>query len=452
MAKFSIEKYAQMNPQERCAFNGELAWRRWCGLRRESQIIGSGVDGWITHLFQAGRGSGKTRTASEWVLHEALMFPGIRAGILAPAFDHGYGVCVAGESGVMASLADQSLAKWHDKKKTLTFANGSVITVYSSEHIRQMRGPQFHRLWIDEPADLTDPTYCWEVVRPAVRLPMPDGSPSQILITGTPKPIPMIQHINKLTQTNPERYVLTVGSLKDNEANLDPAMVEELYERYKGSRYFLQEIEGELLTQAEGALWSNDLLHHCRIEGGMGDTDFDEVAVAIDPAMSTDKRADETGIIVGGRIDGKVYVTHDYSRKVSALQWARDAVMIAESHGARSLVYERNLAGPMIEDVLKKVLKETGSKVKLVAITAKKSKMHRAEPIAALYEAGRVFHVHGSGKASLEKLEAQMTTWEPTEAKSPDRIDACVHLVDHLMKRGRQGRGYRASEVRTWRQ
>lgn len=392
--------------------------------------------------------TGKTRAAAEWLLQDALRFPGIRLGILAPDFGSGQSVCIEGESGIMSILADHDLVKWHDKKKTLTFVNGSVITLYSSEHIRQLRGPQFQRLWIDEPADLTDPWYCWEVARPAVRLKMPDGSPSRIFITGTPKPIRMIQHVVSLAEKDPEKYVLTKGRTRDNEKNLDPAMVEELYERYKGSRYFLQEMEGELLTQAEGALWSNELLHKNKIEGGYADTDFDEVVIGVDPAVSTDKNADETGIVVAGRIGKNIYILYDYSLKASALKWARLLMQIAERHGATTIVYERNLAGPLIEDVLKKALNEIEGKVRLVKVTAKRQKVNRAEPVAAMYEAGRVFHVHGMGRATLERLEAQMTTWEPTETKSPDRIDALVHVVNHMMKRTRGGGGYRASQMR----
>ena len=444
---FDEKAYARLSIPDRCLFNAELLRRRWERIRRPEQIAGAGVDTWITHLFQAGRGTGKTRSAAEWILQDCLYHPGIYGGILAPTFDHGVQTCLHGESGVMSILPDDSLAKWHDKKKKLTFANGSSITVYSSEHVRQMRGPQFHRLWIDEPADLTDPSYCWEVARPAVRLLMPDESPARIFITGTPKTIPMIQHLHKLVDESPERYVLTTGATADNLQNLDPAMVEELYERYKGSRYFEQEILGKLLEQAEGAFWSLDLLSACRIDGGMRDAEYDEVAIGVDPAVSTDKKADETGIIVAGRIGKNIYVTHDYSRKASALQWGRDLMRIAERHGATTIVYERNLAGPLIEDVLKKALNEIGGRVRLQKVQARRTKGHRAEPVAALYEAGRVFHVHGLGRATLERLEGQMTTWEPTETKSPDRIDAAVHVINYLIKKTRGGAGYRASQI-----
>lgn len=387
-----------------------------------------------------GRGTGKTRAGAEWALRECTSMAGCMFGILAPTYDHGMKVCLFGESGVMSLLADRSTVKWNEYKKQLTFANGSIITIYSSEHQRQLAGPQFHRFWIDEPADLSHGMDAWKKLRPAVRLRPSDGSPARVLITGTPAPVPLVQHIYELHQQQPELYTLAKGRTKDNEANLDPMMVQELYERYRGSRYFLQEMEGELLLQAEGALWSKELLSKMRVSYDTN-MQFDDIVVAIDPAVSTDKNADETGIIVAGRAGKYVYILADYSVRASALDWARLAYKIAERHGARKIVYERNLAGPLIEDVLKKVLNEHDSKIRLVKVQAKKAKGVRAEPVAALYEAERVFHLVDTPLVwgSLDKLESQMTTWEPSDTKSPDRIDALVHAVDHLLVKGAGG-------------
>jgi phage terminase large subunit-like protein len=443
--RISPSEYARLSTHERLAFCGELARRRWRKMRRKEQIPGVGFeDTWVTHLTMAGRGFGKTRTGAEWALDECTAMPGCMFGILCPTYDHGEKVCLYGESGVMALLADHSTAKWNSYKHQLTFANGSIITLYSSEHQRQLAGPQFHRFWIDEPADLSHGLEAWKKLRPAVRLRPSDGTPARVLITGTPAPVPLVQHIWDLHNQHPTLYTLSKGRTIDNEANLDPMMVQELYERYKGSRYFLQEMEGELLLQAEGALWHGETIARQRIAYD-ADMHFDEIIVAIDPAVSTDKNADETGIIVAGKAGNLAYVLADYSCRASALDWARLAYKVAEFHGARKIVYERNLAGPLLEDILRKVLQENHSKIKLVRVQAKKSKSLRAEPVAALYEAERVFHLTGTpsdrGKAwgSLDKLESQMTTWEPSDSKSPDRIDALVHAIDHLLVKGAGG-------------
>jgi len=439
--RLSPTEYARLSTHERLAFCGELARRKWAKQARPNQIPGSEhPDTWVTHLTMAGRGFGKTRSGAEWMLDEATSMPGMMGGILTPTYDHGEKVCIFGESGIMSLLADRSTAKWNAYKHQLTFANGSIITLYSSEHQRQLAGPQWHRLWIDEPADLSHGMEAWKKARPAVRLRPTNGTPARVLITGTPAPVPLVQHIHELHQKHPELYTLSKGSTKDNEANLDPMMVHELYERYKGSRYFLQEMEGELLLQAEGALWHAETIAMQRISYDP-DMVFDEIVVVIDPAVSTDKHADETGIIVIGKAGRYAYVMADYSLRASALDWARLAYKIAERHGARKIVYERNLAGPLIEDVLKKVLHEHDSKIKLVRIQAKKAKAVRAEPVAALYEAEQVFHLTGTPNiwGSLDKLESQMTTWEPSDRKSPDRIDALVHGIDHLLIKGAGG-------------
>lgn len=445
MKKLTPAEYGRLSDVEKCYLNGVLAARKWKKLARPEQIPGLGSERWVTHLFQAGRASGKTRSAAEWLLELALTKPGQHLGILAPTFDHALKVCITGESGMIASLADQSLAKWHDQKKQLKFVNGSTVTTFSSEHIRQMRGPQFGALWIDEPADLSHGMQCWEIARPAVRLPSKDGSPARIFITGTPKPIPLIQHMNDLHVKDPERYTFSKGRTKDNETNLDSAMVDELYLRYKGSRFHLQEMEGELLATAEGALWSKETILSCRLDFCAADIPFDAIALGIDPAVSEDKHADETGLIVAGRAGDNCYIVADYSLRASALDWSRRLVPISHEHDVRTWIYERNLAGPLIRDVLKGALKEFDSQIKLVPVQAKGTKAARAEPVAALYEAGRVFHLKQKmGHPTLERLEAQMMSWEPSESKSPDRIDALVHVVNKLMLGGRGGGFHRA--------
>jgi phage terminase large subunit-like protein len=439
--RISMAEYAKLSPQERLLFCGRLAAKRWEKQARPEQIPGlAAPTTWVTHMAMAGRGFGKTRSGAEWMLEDCVMMPGLRAGILTPTYDHGIKVCLFGESGIMSLLPDHSVVKWNEYDKQLTFVNGSVITLYSSEHQKKLAGPQHHRFWIDEPADLAHGMKAWQKLRPSVRLRPPDGTPARIYVTGTPSPVPLVVHLHDLHQKHPDIYTLSTGRTLDNEANLDPSMVTELYERYKGSRYFLQEMEGVLLLQAEGALWTAETIARQRIPWTAG-MEFDEVIVAVDPAVSTDKHADETGIIVIGRRGNLAYVIADYSLRASALDWARLAYKIAERHGARKIVYERNLAGPLIEDVLKKVLQEHDSKIRLVPIQAKKKKGYRADPVSALYEAERVFHLYDTPEAwgDLDKLEAQMTTWEPTDQKSPDRIDALVHGVDHLLIKGAGG-------------
>lgn len=449
--RLSPIEYARLSRHERLAFCGELSRRRWENQRRPAQIPGFGFEEtWVTHLIMAGRGFGKTRSGSEWLLQESVRMPGCVSGILAPTYDHGEKVCIFGESGIMSLLADHSTAKWNGHRHQLIFANGSQITLYSSEHQRQLAGPAWHRMWIDEPVDLSHGMEAWKKLRPAVRLKPIDGSPARVVITGTPAPVPLMLHIDELHEKHPTLYTMSEGRTKDNEDNLDPMMVQELYERYKGSRYLLQEMEGKLLRQAEGALWDALVIDKQKLKYDPLMV-FDEVIVVVDPAVSTDKHADETGIIVLGRVANIAFVMADYSVKASVLDWARLVYKVAERHGARKIAYERNLAGPVLEDILKKVLHENNSQIKLVRIQAKKSKLHRAEPVSALYPAGRVFHLTDTPLewGDLTRLEVQMTTWEPSDRKSPDRIDALAHGLDLLLIKGAGGARAYSSRDRT---
>lgn len=436
MAKISADDYARMSPNQKCLLAGKLLRATFHAKGRPNQIPFHTENAKVAS-FVAGRGSGKTWSASHWLAPDALEIPNSRCGILAPTYQAGTGTCLFGESGICTIIPDKSLWAWNERKYMLTLANGSTIRVFSSEHPRDMRGPEFHRFWIDEMADLSHGMECWKILFPAVRL-KGDG-PARIYCTGTPRATELMYHLIDRAEKRPDIYEYQRATTKENIANLDESTVEELYAQWEGTRYFLQEIEGMLLREAENALWSADTISKCH-RAPDDSIQFDTVAIGVDPAVSTDKKADHTGIIVAGVADDKVYILGDYSRKSSPLEWSRMLVQIAEKHGAGTIVYERNLAGPLLRDVMTRTLDEMNRSIQLVPVQASGKKAARAEPIAALYEAGRVLHMpdptdHSCG---LEKLEKQMVQWEPTHAKSPDRIDALVHVVNHLLlKRGK---------------
>lgn len=434
-------EYAKLNDVERCALIGELAERKFMKTARPAQIPGLGFEKtWVTHVSRMGRGGGKTHSGSGWLTPLMLKQPNRWAAILGPTFDHCEKVCLFGESGIIPRIPDESLWHWSDKKKKITFANGSVIQCFSSVHIRQMRGPQFHYWWIDEPADLSNDMECWEIGRPAIRLQQEDGTPSRTFITGTPAPTDLILHLDELHKEEPELYTMSTGSLMDNIENLDAMTAKELVDRYKGSRYYQQEIEGMLLMEAEGALWSHATLEACQDKRTASQIDFDEVIMVLDPAVSEEKKADETGLIALGRIQDEAYVIGDYSLKESPLKYARKLVDVSYDHNARVWVMEDNLAGPLIKGVLQGALNERHSQIRIKTVHARGSKAARAEPVAALYEAGKVHHLaQDPGVPDLRKLEKQMTTWDPTKKKSPDRIDAIVHGITYLLLRNKAG-------------
>lgn len=457
------DDYAALTPEQKCYFVGRVMRKRFEKLARPEQI--PFVDPEVrTEVFMGGRGTGKTWSGGNFVACEALTRPGLRCAILSPSYTAGWDTCLYGaKSGLLTMIPDKSLFESREKKYTVTFANGSTIRVFSSEQPTHMRGPEFHLLWVDEMADLAHGMKCWNIIRPAVRLRHADGIPARTYVTGTPEAKELVLHlVDKVEGTEqipPDpRYNLRTGRSLDNAANLDEDALADLVATFEGTRYFKEQMEGVLLREAANALWTMDTIGACQRK--FQEIQFETIAIGVDPALSSDKSADETGIIVGGsfidnygltRHEGKrcAAILGDWSRRQSPLQWFRELVKISELYGATTWTYEKNLAGPLIRDVGQKVLDETGAAIKLIPVHASSSKQVRAEPVAALYEAGRVIHMHDPRfpQARLDKLEQQMVRWEPTEKKSPDRIDADVWLIRHLLVRGGSYNIFRAGGV-----
>lgn len=444
MAKLTTDQYSALTPTQKCDLIGRLLDKRFRQLARPEQIPFQNPNTRV-EVFMGGRGTGKNWSAAHWLAIECLTRPGIKAAILAPSYSAGWDTSLYGaKSGLLTIIPDKSLFHAREKKYLVQFENGSSIRVFSSEQPTHMRGPEFNILWIDEMADLSYGMKCWKIIKPAIRL--PSEKPALTYCTGTPEAKELVIHlVDKCEQD--ETYNLSTGRTIDNADNLDADWLDDLMSTWEGTRYHKEQLEGVLLREAANALWTMDTIGACQRK--FQPIQFETIAIGVDPALSTDKMADETGIIAGGAfIDNFGLTKHqgkkcaailgDWSKRSSPLQWFRDLVKISEYYGATTWVYEKNLAGPLIREVGQKVLDETGAAIKLVPVHAGTSKQARAEPIAALYEAGRVIHMHDPTypQANLDKLEAQLTRWEPTDTKSPDRIDALVWLVRYLLVSG----------------
>jgi phage terminase large subunit-like protein len=257
----------------------------------------------------------------------------------------------------------------------------------------------------------------------AVRLTGPKGDAPAIVGTTTPRPTKLLRTL----MADPGTRV-TRASTYDNRANLNAAVLTHLETRYGSTRIGRQELMGEMLIDVEGALWTRSMMDQCHVEHAP--TDLRRIVVAIDPAGSSNKNSDETGIIVAG-IDraGIGYVLADLSGKYSPEGWARKAVEAYKGWRADRIIAERNYGGQMVEATIKAVDRS----VPVKTIVATRGKAIRAEPVAAFYEQGRVKHV-----GNLNQLEDQLCEWNPAESgPSPDRLDAAVWCLTELMS-GRQ--------------
>ncbi len=365
---------------------------------------------WTTWLILAGRGWGKTRTGAEAV-RQAVKDGRRRIALVAPTAADGRDVMVEGESGLLSVGPESERPNYEPSKRRLTWPNGAIATIYSAEDPDQLRGPGHDFAWCDELAAWKRPHETWDMLLFGLR----QGTNPQAVVTTTPRPIKEIRDL-LLDPT----CVVTRGSTYENRANLAPAFFSQIVRRYEGTRLGRQELEAEVLSDTPGALWKLDLIDLSRVAGH---PELIRVVVGVDPAASSNDSSDETGIVVAGiGVDGHGYVLDDVTLRGTPGEWAGAAVRAYRATQADRIVGEVNNGGEMVGFTILTV----DPNVSYKAVHASRGKQTRAEPIASLYEQGRIHHV-----GTLPALEDQMTTWIPG-MRSPDRMDALVWALTEL--------------------
>lgn len=402
-AEFAAREFETVRPPE------------WAEIARPEQLPPAGQ--WLTWAFIAGRGAGKTRSAAEWINGQAQANPGWRIALVGRTPADVRDVMIEGESGILA-VARENTPVYQSTKRRLTWPNGSMAWAYSAEVPAQLRGPQHHCAWCDEPAAWTDARKgdtldtAWNNLMLGLRL----GRDPRCVATTTPKPVALIRTILGRRST-----AVTRGSTYDNLANLAPSFREEVLAAYEGTRIGRQELLGEVLEDVEGALWTVALIDADRVRAA---PDMSRIVVAVDPSGGSGPDNDEQGIVVAGLgVDGDVYILADRSCRLSPHGWASRAVGAYREFEADRIVAEVNYGGAMVESTIGQV----SASVPVKVITASRGKVQRAEPVSAAYEKHRVHHV-----GALAQLEDQMTTWTPQDGTSPDRLDALVWAVTEL--------------------
>jgi len=383
---------------------------------------------WKTWIIMGGRGAGKTRAGAEWVRSmvegPTAMAPGParRVALVGETFDQAREVMVMGESGILACSPPDRRPVWEATRRRLVWANGATATVHSAHEPEALRGPQFDAAWVDELAKWKKAEETWDMLQFALRL----GPHPQQVVTTTPRNVGVLKRILGNAST-----VTTHAPTDANRAYLAESFLAEVEARYGGTRLGRQELEGVLLDDVEGALWTTRMIEACRVEDLPR---LDRVVVAVDPAVTAGRGSDECGIVVAGVVmqgepsDWRAYVLEDASVRGSPAEWAKAAIAARERWGAERLVAEVNQGGDLVESVLRQI----DPLVPFKGLRAARGKGLRAEPVAALYEQGRVRHA----KARLGALEDQMCQmtvrgWEGRG--SPDRLDALVWAIHELM-------------------
>ncbi len=383
---------------------------------------------WRVWVAMGGRGAGKTRAGAEWVRAQVEgarpLDPGRcrTVALVGETIDQAREVMVFGESGILNCSPPDRRPEWQATRKRLVWPNGATAQVFSAHDPESLRGPQFDCAWVDELAKWKKARDTWDMLQFALRL----GEAPRVCVTTTPRGVPVLKEL-----LGQETTVVTHAPTEANAANLAQSFLEEVRARYAGTRLGRQELDGVLIDEAEGALWTSSGLEACRADAP---PELDRVVVALDPPMTGRETSDACGILVAGAVtrgpvqDWRAHVLADCSVSASSpATWAGVAIRAMEQYGADRLVAEVNQGGDLVAEVIRQV----DPLVPVKTVHASRGKAARAEPVAALYEQGRVAHV-----GELPELEEQMCamTARGFEGRgSPDRVDALVWALTELM-------------------
>jgi phage terminase large subunit-like protein len=383
-------------------------WAMWA---RDTQLPPQG--NWRIWLIMAGRGWGKTISITQWAIAQAKAMPKSRGALVAPTEADAREVLVEGESGILTVSSPTFMPIFEPSRRLLSFPNGSTARLFSADEPNRLRGPQHHWAIADEIAIWQYPE-AFDMLLLGLRL----GDNPRVAVATTPRPIPLIKRLLK----DPTVTVVR-GSTYENRTNLAPAFFAEIISRYAGTRIGRQEIEGVLLDDKRGGLFRFAQIEAARV--GFA-PELRRIVVAIDPAVTSNEDSDETGIVVAGvGIDGHGYVLDDLSLKASPGEWARTAVEAYHAWSADRIVAEVNNGGDLVAHTIHTV----DPLVPYTSVRASRGKIARAEPVAALYEQGKIHHVD-----VFRSLETQMIEGMANEVRtSPDRVDALVWAISALM-------------------
>lgn len=383
---------------------------------------------WRAWVILGGRGAGKTRAGAEWVraqVEGALPLDRgrcRRVALVGETYDQVRDVMIRGDSGILACSPPDRRPVWKASERRLIWPNGAEAQAFSAQDPDGLRGPQFDAAWADELAKWPKAEAPWDMLQFALRL----GDDPRVCVTTTPKNVAALKALLAAPST-----VVTQAATEANRANLAASFLAEVRARYAGTRLGRQELDGVLLEDAEGALWTSAMLEAARVEKAPA---LDRVVVALDPAVTGGAGADACGIVVAGAQlqgppqDWRVWVLADRTlRGAGPTVWAREAIRAMQEFGAERLVAEVNQGGQLVEEVLRQV----DPLVPFRAVRASRGKVARAEPVAALYEQGRVRHLRGL--AELEEQMCRMTQRGYDGPGSPDRVDALVWALHELV-------------------
>lgn len=401
----ALKKYKNLKELKALRFQWEKA-------ARQEQLLPDGQD-WKVWLIMAGRGFGKTRTGAETVRKLVTEQKAHHIALIAQSIAEAKAVMVYGESGLMNVFEKNERPVFCSSQNKLFFQNGASASLFGANNPERLRGPQFDFVWIDEFAKFKKAQDIFNQVMMCLRL----GENPRCLITTTPRPLPFLEQL-----IQEESTITTKGTTFDNANNLAKSYLDHITKTYANTQMGMQELYAHLLTDKTGALWQRNLIRYREPHT----QNWRRIVIAIDPATTHHENSDETGIVVAAiHEDGNVYVLEDLSGRYSAADWGAKVTQAYWRYKADRVVAEVNKGGDLVERVVKSV----DANVAYKAVRATRGKCVRAEPIAALYEQEKVFHIR-----PFALMEQQMCEYIAGQtSKSPDRMDALVWAITDLM-------------------
>lgn len=397
----------------------------WSLLARPAQRPPEAAQGgadWTTWLAMGGRGAGKTRAGAEWVRGLALGTPGFavrpvgRIALVAETFNDVREVMVEGVSGLLAVHPRHERPRWEPTRRRLEWPNGAIAQGFSADDPDSLCGPQFEAAWCDELAKWRYADAAFDMLQFGLRL----GTRPRQMVTTTPRATGLMRRL----LADPMTAATRMGTA-ENAAHLAPTFLETVVGRYAGTRLGRQELEGELIEDRPDALWNRTALEAAREAAAPPLT---RIVVAVDPPASSRKGADACGIVAAG-LDGEglIHVLADESGQgLTPGAWGARAVALFHKLDADRVVVEVNQGGEMVRSILAGI----DPSLPVAEVRATRGKWLRAEPVAALYERGRVRHA-----GRFPTLEDELCDFGPdglSNGRSPDRLDALVWAITAL--------------------
>ncbi|WP_414693119.1 DNA-packaging protein [Pelagibacterium sp.] len=374
---------------------------------------------WTTWLMLGGRGAGKTRAGAEWVRNLVMgPRPVSPIALVGETMAEARAVMVEGVSGVISVHPYSERPRLDVGRAVLVWPNGVEAWLMPANDPERFRGPQFAAAWCDELAKWPKAEATWDMLQFGLRL----GDWPRQLVTTTPRPTRLLKRLMAEPTTR-----ITHMKTRANRDNLAPAFLEAVVARYRGTALGRQELDGEMIEEVPGALWTRRQIEEGRMEAPPA---LSRIIVAVDPPVTGGKNSDACGIVVAGRCGDTAVVLADRTvQGTTPVGWARVAVTAFHEFAADTIIAEVNQGG----DLVAQVLNQVDASVPVRTVRANRGKWVRAEPVAALYAQGRVSHV-----GLLADLEDELCAFGPdglADGHSPDRMDALVWAVGELLLR-----------------